>query len=77
MRTGLHIDKILLSCEDSKQTQLPVRLPQKELNFKANVSYLIIGGLKGLCGSLALYMGRCGVKYLVVMSRSGYADGKS
>ena len=34
----------------------------------------IIGGLKGLCGSLAVYMARCGARNLIVMSRSGGHD---
>jgi len=34
-------------------------------------------GLKGLCGSLAIYLARLGAKHLVVLCRSGYADEKS
>jgi NAD(P)-dependent dehydrogenase (short-subunit alcohol dehydrogenase family) len=41
------------------------------------VSYLIVGGLKGLCGSLAIYLAKHGAKHLVVISRSGHADEKS
>lgn len=41
------------------------------------MSYLIVGGLKGLCGSLAIYLAQHGAKHLVVMTRSGYADPKS
>ena len=36
-----------------------------------------MGGLKGLCGSLAIYLARLGAKYLTVMSRSGCDDNKS
>lgn len=41
------------------------------------MSYLIIGGLKGLCGSLAIFLARCGARYLTIMSRSGYEDERS
>ncbi|WYZ35337.1 hypothetical protein EsH8_I_001613 [Colletotrichum jinshuiense] len=34
----------------------------------------IIGGLKGVCGSLAIHLARQGAKYLSIMSRSGYED---
>ena len=77
MRTGQHIGKIVLSSGAPSQIKLPVRRPQKKLTLRADLSYLIVGGLKGLCGSLALYMARCGARYLVIMSRSGYADDKS
>lgn len=36
-----------------------------------------MGGLRGLCGSLAIYLARLGIKHLVVFSRSGYADERS
>ena len=41
------------------------------------MSYLIVGGLKGLCGSLAIYLARLGAKHLVVLARSGYKDERS
>ena len=47
------------------------------LRFRSDVSFLIVGGLKGLCGSLAIFMARQGAKHLVIMSRSGYKDEKS
>lgn len=36
--------------------------------------YLIVGGLKGLCGSLAIYLAKKGAKHIAVMSRSGHHD---
>lgn len=42
--------------------------------LKSNVSYLISGGFKGLCGSLAIYMARQGAKNIVALSRSGHDD---
>jgi NAD(P)-dependent dehydrogenase (short-subunit alcohol dehydrogenase family) len=47
------------------------------VRFREDRSYLIVGGLRGLCGSLAVYMAMSGAKHLAVMSRSGYADDRS
>lgn len=54
-----------------------MRLATKEIVLRADGSYLIVGGLKGLCGSLAIYLARLGAKHLVILCRSGYADEKS
>ena len=37
----------------------------------------MIGGLKGLCGSLAVFLALHGATNLAVLSRSGYDDTKS
>lgn len=47
------------------------------LKLRDDVTYLIAGGFKGLCGSLALYLARIGAKNIAVMSRSGYDDSAS
>ena len=44
------------------------------VKLRSDVSYLIIGGLKGLCGSVALLFARLGAKHLTVMGRSGFED---
>jgi NAD(P)-dependent dehydrogenase (short-subunit alcohol dehydrogenase family) len=44
------------------------------MNLKSDGSYFIVGGFKGLCGSIAVYMARQGAKCLVTLSRSGYDD---
>ena len=49
----------------------------RELILRFDVSYLIIGGLKGLCGSVTIYLAQSGAKHLVVLSRSGYGDRRS
>jgi NAD(P)-dependent dehydrogenase (short-subunit alcohol dehydrogenase family) len=38
---------------------------------------LVVGGLKGLCGSLAIYLARLGATHLTILCRSGYSDPKS
>ena len=44
------------------------------LSFRSDICYLIAGGLKGLCGSLAVYLAKKGAKHIAVMSRSGHGD---
>ena len=44
------------------------------MELRADVAYLIVGGLKGLCGSIALSFARHGAKHLIVMGRSGFDD---
>ncbi len=77
VRTGTHIGKIVISNGSHSRIVVPVRPPERTLRLGDNSSYLIIDGLIGICESLALDMARCGVKYLVFISRSGYADDKS
>ncbi|KAL3419948.1 beta-ketoacyl synthase domain-containing protein [Phlyctema vagabunda] len=77
MRSGKHIGKIVVSRGDTKNVEVPVRPMKKPLALRQEVSYLIVGGLKGLCGSLAIYLAQHGAKNLVILSRSGCADEKS
>ena len=76
MRTGSHIGKIVIS-DGLEDVQIPTRAAPRTLRLRSDVAYLIVGGLKGLCGSLAIYMARHGAKNLVIMSRGGYGDEKS
>ena len=48
-----------------------------KLPLRDSGAYLIVGGLRGLCGTLAIYLAKEGAKYLAVMSRSGHTDQKS
>ncbi|TGJ81907.1 hypothetical protein E0Z10_g6842 [Xylaria hypoxylon] len=77
LRGGNHIGKIVLSDNSSNNIQVPVRHAPKTLRFRDNGSYLIVGGLRGLCGSLAIYLAKLGCKNLAVISRSGHEDDKS
>ena len=54
-----------------------MRPATRTLLLRPDASYLIIGGLRGLCGSLAVYLARLGAKHLVILCRSGYKDEKS
>lgn len=74
MRGANHIGKIVISSGSQDQMKVQYRPAPRRLELRGDVSYLIVGGLKGLCGSLAIYMARLGAKHLVVMSRSGAED---
>ncbi|KAJ5487751.1 polyketide synthase [Penicillium desertorum] len=77
MQRGKHIGKVVLSFEDSKTVPLPFRPAGPVFRLREDGSYLIAGGLKGLCGSIAVYLARNGAKNIVVICRSGYDDARS
>ena len=77
MRSGQHIGKIVITDGDNASLTVPVRPPVRKLNLRGDVSYLIVGGLKGLCGSLAVFLAKLGAKHIVAMSRSGCLDSRS
>ncbi|KAI1170391.1 putative polyketide synthase [Nemania sp. FL0916] len=79
MRGANHIGKIVISNREHTEADptVPVRPALRGLKLRSDVSYLIVGGLKGLCGSLALDMARHGARSLVIMSRSGACDSRS
>ena len=77
IRHGQHIGKIVISDLGQGDVQLPIKPAVRRLMLLAKASYLIVGGLTGLCGSLAIYMARQGARYLIVMSRSGLSNEES
>ena len=77
MRNGTHIGKIIIADPEYRDVIVPIQPAIKELDLDVSKTYLIIGGLKGLCGSLAIYLARRGARNLMIMSRSGYDDPKS
>ena len=79
MRSGRHIGKIVIADEEEDDTdvRIQVRPPPRALAFENQASYVIVGGLKGLCGSLALYLAMHGAKNIVAISRSGCSDERS
>ena len=77
MRAGTHIGKVVISDGLERDTKVPTRSSPLKLELRSDASYLIVGGLKGLCGSLAVYLAQHGAKELVILSRSGYEDEKS
>ncbi|EFQ95051.1 hypothetical protein PTT_07049 [Pyrenophora teres f. teres 0-1] len=73
MRSGKHMGKIVIS-SGLEDVQLPIRPAVRELELKSDATYLLVGGLKGACGSLAVHMARHGARHLVSLSRSGMGD---
>ncbi|KAK1579370.1 reducing type I polyketide synthase [Colletotrichum navitas] len=77
LRAGKHIGKVVISDGPEPKISVPVRRAPKILRFRDNATYLIVGGLRGLCGALAVYLAKSGAKHLAVISRSGHTDEKS
>lgn len=78
VQTGLHFGKVVISNgEDRPDVQVAIRPATRLLQLKPQVSYLIVGGLKGLCGSLAIHMARSGARRIIACSRSGISDDAS
>ncbi|KAJ5375590.1 Acyl transferase/acyl hydrolase/lysophospholipase [Penicillium concentricum] len=77
MRSGRHIGKIVISSSETDKIEVPVRPVAPSLQLNPSVSYLIVGGLRGLCGSLAIHLAAHGAKHIIALSRSGIADERS
>lgn len=77
MRTGRHIGKIVIADDEGSSIAVPIRPPRRTVKLDPDTSYAIVGGLKGLCGSLAIYLAKLGAKNIVAMSRSGCSDDRS
>lgn len=67
----------MISDNRSPTVQVPVRPHNPKVHMRNDGSYLIVGGLRGLCASLALFLAKRGAKHLIVLSRSGHDDQKS
>ncbi|KAI1084605.1 KR domain-containing protein [Whalleya microplaca] len=74
MRSGKHIGKLVISRSQEPDPQVPVRRALRSVKLRTDVCYLIVGGLRGLCSSLAMHLARNGAKHLAVLSRSGHDD---
>ncbi|EDN99357.1 hypothetical protein SS1G_02211 [Sclerotinia sclerotiorum 1980 UF-70] len=76
MHSGRHIGKVVVS-DKGKSLQVPIRPATQKLKLRPDASYLIVGGLKGMCGSLAIHMARHGAMNIIACSRSGINDAAS
>ncbi|KAG9520859.1 ketoacyl-synt-domain-containing protein, partial [Aureobasidium melanogenum] len=76
IRRGQHIGKIVITSH-GEDTQVPIRPALRTLQLQSDVSYLIVGGLKGLCGSVAIHLARHGARHLIACNRSGILDDAS
>ncbi|KAK1774693.1 hypothetical protein QBC45DRAFT_337084 [Copromyces sp. CBS 386.78] len=70
-----HNGRVVISSHGD--VRVPVRPALRTLQLREDASYLIIGGLKGLCGSLAIHMAQHGAKHIISCSRSGTWDAVS
>jgi hypothetical protein len=71
MQAGKNMGKtILVPADDALVPVLPK--PPVLPRFKANASYVLVGGLGGIGRSLALWMASRGARNLIFLSRSGW-----
>lgn len=77
IRAGRHMGKIIISNQNSEDLQLPIRPAVRKLLLLPDVSYLVIGGLKGACGTLVVHMAQHGARQIIVSNRSGINDDTS
>jgi acyl transferase domain-containing protein/phospholipid N-methyltransferase len=69
LQQSRHIGKVVISLEDPEIT---IEMPMPEaVQFKADASYLITGGLSGLGLATAQWMVQEGARHLVLVGRSG------
>ncbi|MCJ1306407.1 hypothetical protein MMC25_000049 [Agyrium rufum] len=74
IRDGKHMGKIVISNGSQVDVQIQARKALQSMKLRDDVGYLIVGGLKGLCGSIPLSFARHGASHLIVMGRSGFDD---
>lgn len=78
MRNANHIGKIVLSSQhQAEKSSVIVRAAAPQFDLSQEPAILIVGGLRGLCGSLAIYLAQQGAKRIVVLARSGHEDARS
>ncbi|PTB66757.1 beta-ketoacyl synthase domain-containing protein [Trichoderma citrinoviride] len=77
IRAGRHMGKIIISNQQTEDLQVPVRPAVRKLKLLPDVSYLVVGGLRGACGTLIVHMAQHGARHIVVNNRSGIQDDAS
>ncbi|KAI1262708.1 reducing type I polyketide synthase [Xylariaceae sp. FL1019] len=75
--SGKHMGKAVVVNSADQPQGLTVRPLPRGMGLEGNSSYLIVGGLRGVCGSLALHLALNGAKSLTVLSRSSQSDQRS
>ncbi|KAI0377617.1 hypothetical protein F5Y04DRAFT_272978 [Hypomontagnella monticulosa] len=74
LRTGSQIGKLVISDGPDTKVAVPVRPTKQHQLLQGEGAIFIVGGLKGVCGSIAVHLARQGAKHLAIMSRSGHED---
>ncbi|KAK8008137.1 polyketide synthase [Apiospora marii] len=78
LRKGTHIGKVVVAQDAAESSsEVQVKKAPESLGLRPEGCYLIVGGLRGICGTLATYLAQKGARHLAIMSRSGYTDVKS
>ncbi|THC91949.1 hypothetical protein EYZ11_008604 [Aspergillus tanneri] len=77
LRSGRHVGKVVICDKPEEESKVLIRPLQRDISLREGVAYLIVGGLKGLCGSLAVHLAQRGARHLVVLCRSGCEDSRS
>ncbi|CZR67900.1 probable 6-methylsalicylic acid synthase [Phialocephala subalpina] len=77
IRAGRHMGKIVICNPDYEDVKVPIRPAVPKLQLSPDVSYLIVGGLKGACGTIAIHMAQHGARHIVVSNRNGISDDAS
>ncbi|KAF4815971.1 Highly reducing polyketide synthase FUM1 [Colletotrichum siamense] len=70
---GTHIGKVVIDLSDEPQDALKVARPTPSPAFKNDATYMLVGGMGGLGGSIARWMVSHGARDLVFLSRSAGA----
>lgn len=76
MRSGKLLGKIVIT-PGEEPCEVSIRPANRTISLRPDRTYVIMGGLKGLCGSLATFMARNGAKNIVAFLRSGCQDSRS
>ncbi|KAJ5727987.1 Acyl transferase/acyl hydrolase/lysophospholipase [Penicillium malachiteum] len=75
VRNGKHMSKIVISGpSEGTEFPLPIRPAIPTLQLDHIAAYLIVGGLRGLCGSLAVDLARHGARYIISIGQRGIQD---
>ncbi|KAJ8131286.1 hypothetical protein O1611_g2342 [Lasiodiplodia mahajangana] len=74
IRSGRHLGKIVVSNKGLQDIQIPIRPAIHKLQLRPDVSYLVVGGLRGACGTLVVHLAQHGARKILVNSRSGIRD---
>lgn len=77
LRGGKHIGKMVISRLAAPDVNVPIKPTIRNLSLRSSCSYLIVGGLRGLCGSLAVHLARHGARHIITFNRSGSSDSES
>jgi hypothetical protein len=67
----LHIGKLVITKSRQRDVRVPIRRAPIVPTLRPDVAYLIVGGLKGLCGSLATHIARRGARHIIIKYVAG------